>query len=203
VTKRSDGGTAERILDISERLVQTRGFNAFSYADVSKALGIRKASLHHHFATKAALGAALLARYRASFRDALARIERSRRGTLPRLKAYVALYGAVLRRNRMCMCGMLASDLATLPRPMRDAVAAFFAENEAWLTRVLEDGRRRGELRFTGGAASLAGLFVSSLEGGMLLARGSGRAQAFDAVARRLLAGVREAPQRQRQRRHA
>jgi TetR/AcrR family transcriptional repressor of nem operon len=110
---------------------------------------------------------------------------------MARLQAYVALYGAVLRRNRMCMCGMLASDLATLPRPMRESVAAFFAENETWLARVLEEGRRRGQIRFEGGAGSLASFFVSSLEGGMLLARGCGRPQPFDAVARRLLAGVR------------
>jgi len=190
VTKR-DGRTAEQILDIAERLVQTRGFNAFSYADVSKALGIRKASLHHHFATKAELGAALLTRYRRNFGDALERIEERRAGALASLQAYVALYGRVLRRNRMCLCGMLASDLATLPRPMRESVAAFFAENEAWLSRVLEEGRKKGELRFEGGAASLAGFFVSSLEGGMLLARGCGRSQPFDTVARRLLAGVR------------
>jgi TetR/AcrR family transcriptional regulator, transcriptional repressor for nem operon len=187
-----DGRTAEHILDIAEHLVQTRGFNAFSYADVSKALGIRKASLHHHFVTKAELGAALLARYRRNFADALRRIEGAGPGAMARLQAYVALYGRVLRRNRMCLCGMLASDLATLPRPMREGVAAFFAENEAWLARVLEEGRRQGEIRFDGGAASLASLFVSSLEGGMLLARGRGRAQPFDAVARRLLDGVRQ-----------
>ena len=201
MARRSDGRTAERILDIAERLVQTRGFNAFSYADVSKALGIRKASLHHHFATKGELGAALLSRYRSGFQDALERIENGRARAIPRLQAYVALYGKVLRRNRMCMCGMLASDLATLPRPMREGVARFFVENEAWLARVLEQGRKRGELGFEGGAASLAGFFVSSLEGGMLLARGRGKPQPFDSVAKRLIAGVKRTPAGRRARR--
>ena len=53
-------GTANRILDVAERLVQLRGYNAFSYADVAKAVGIRKASLHYHFATKGDLGLALV-----------------------------------------------------------------------------------------------------------------------------------------------
>ena len=48
--------TADRILDSAERLVQVRGFNAFSYADVARELGITKASLHYHFAGKAELG---------------------------------------------------------------------------------------------------------------------------------------------------
>ena len=67
--------TADRILDIAERLVQRRGFNAFSYADVATAVGIRKASLHYHFATKADLGQALIARYRQTFLAALREIE--------------------------------------------------------------------------------------------------------------------------------
>ena len=45
--------TAQRILDIAERLVQTRGFNGFSYADIAGALAVTKASLHYHFPTKA------------------------------------------------------------------------------------------------------------------------------------------------------
>jgi TetR/AcrR family transcriptional regulator, transcriptional repressor for nem operon len=178
------------MLDVAERLVQTRGFNAFSYADVAKALGIRKASLHHHYATKSELGLALLERYRRAFGQALRRIEAGSGDTLAQLRGYVTLYGSVLRRGRMCMCGMLAADVATLPRPMRESVASFFAENEAWLARVLEQGRRKGAIRFEGRAGAMADVFVSSLEGAMLMARGGGKARAFEAVAGHLLAGV-------------
>jgi len=187
-------GTADRILAAAERMVQQRGFNAFSYADVAKELGIRKASLHHHYETKAHLGLALLARYRAAFMRALAAIEADHAASGARLEAYVELYRSVLRRKRMCMCGMLAADIATLPKPMRDGVAEFFRENEAWLAAVLEDGRSRGGLAFDGPADSLATFFVSSLEGALLVARGSGGQASFDTSARRLLAGVRVVP---------
>ena len=66
--------TSSRILDIAEHLVQTRGFNAFSYADIAAALNITKASLHYHFPTKAKLGERLVERYQESFLAALARI---------------------------------------------------------------------------------------------------------------------------------
>jgi TetR/AcrR family transcriptional repressor of nem operon len=184
-------GTADRILDIAERLVQRRGFNAFSYADVATAVGIRKASLHYHFATKADLGMALLARYRKTFLDALGAIEARTDNGLERLTRYSELYGNVLRKKRMCLCGMLATDAATLPRPMRDSVAGFFNENVAWLARVLEAGRKREELRFEGPADSMAVFIVSSLEGAMLVAHGSGSHDSFDDVARQLLATVR------------
>ena len=45
--------TADRILDIAERLVQTRGFNRFSYADIAAELGITTASVHYHFPARA------------------------------------------------------------------------------------------------------------------------------------------------------
>src|SRR5262245_26305601 len=184
-------GTATRILDVAENLVQVRGFNAFSYADVAKAVGIRKASLHHHFATKADLGAALVLRYRRAFLDALRGIEADADDGLERLERYADLYGKVLRDGRMCMCGMLASDIATLPPTMRDSIAEFFAENEAWLERVLARGKKRGELAFQGSADSMAALIVSSLEGAMLVARGSGDLDRFEHVVRRLLDPVR------------
>lgn len=198
MTHRRDARTADRILDTAERLVQTRGFNAFSYADVSKALGIQKASLHHHFATKADLGLALVTRYRRSFLEELHSIEAGSTEARERLARYVELYASVLRRKRMCMCGMLAADVATLPRPMRESVASFFAENEAWLARVLVDGKTQGEIHFDGSPVAMADFFVSSLEGAMLMARGSGNQKHFDAAARRLLAGVRAAEVRPR-----
>lgn len=183
-------GTAARILDIAERLVQSRGYNAFSYADVAHAVGIRKASLHYHFATKADLGQALVSRYRQAFLEALRGIEERETGAPDRLRDYVALYEGVLRRKRMCMCGMLATDAATLPRAMRESVSEFFDENVSWLARVLEQGRKRRELRFEGTAASMASFFVSTLEGAMLIAYGSGDHDRFGSAARRLLATV-------------
>src|SRR5262245_54685328 len=154
-------GTADRILDVSERLVQLRGYNAFSYADVAKAVGIRKASLHHHFATKADLGRALVVRYREAFLNALGTIDDKGDGALDRLERYAELYGSVLRKKRMCMCGMLATDAATLPKPVRESVAGFFTENVGWLARVLDQGRKRKELRFEGTPAAMASFFVS------------------------------------------
>ncbi len=178
--------TADRILDVAERLVQVHGFNAFSYADISAELGIRKPSLHHHFPTKARLGSALIARYQDRFREALAGIRRDTDDAPTRLKAYGQLYGKVLRKKRMCLCGVLAADFETLPRPMRAGVLSFFAVNEEWLTNVLEEGRRAKTLRFEGRAASIAAFLVSSLEGAMLLARSYGKVSRFDSVATKL-----------------
>src|SRR5687768_13019152 len=102
--------TPQRILDVAERLVQTRGFNAFSYADIADALHVTKASLHYHFPTKADLGRQLIERYAAAFTQALADIDRASDDVAVKLRRYVNLYREVLRANRMCLCGMLAAE---------------------------------------------------------------------------------------------
>ena len=183
--------TAERILDIAQRLVQTRGFNAFSYADLSAELGIRKASIHHHFPTKAELGRRLMARYRDGFRAVLERIDLEAPDAPRKLLGYARLYASVLRdEDRMCLCGMLAADFKTLAAPLRNAVKEFFTLNEDWLTRVLEEGRKARQLRFEGPAAPRARLLVSGLEGAMLVARTYGDLPRFQEAAHGLLLGL-------------
>lgn len=181
-------GSSARILDVAERLVQSRGFNGFSYADVAGELGVTKASVHYHFAGKAELGEALIARYRTRFGEALDAIEAECPDAGARLAAYAALYAGVLKNERMCLCGMLAADYETLPAPMREAVVRFFDENEAWLGRVLDEGRRSGALSFAGPAREQAQLIVGALEGAMLVARPYGDPGRFQAMANRLLA---------------
>jgi TetR/AcrR family transcriptional regulator, transcriptional repressor for nem operon len=182
--------TSQRILDVAERLVQTRGFNGFSYADIAEALAVTKASLHYHFPSKADLGRRLIERYEKTFLEALKAIDATGVAPRERLKRYARIYADVLRDNRMCLCGMLASDYATLPKPMKEEVKHFFDENEQWLVAVLEEGRKAGGLAFKGPAIDLARVIVGTLEGAMMLARSYGDPARFDTVAERLIASL-------------
>jgi TetR/AcrR family transcriptional repressor of nem operon len=163
--------TSSRILDVAEHLVQTRGFNAFSYADIASALHITKAALHYHFPTKARLGASLIERYRVSFLAALDWIDGRCDGAVAKLRAYAGIYGDLLDSDRMCLCGMLAADYATLPKPMQEGVRRFFDANEAWLAGLLLRGRENQEFGFAGTPAEMARFLIGALEGAMLLAR--------------------------------
>ncbi len=182
--------TAERILDIAERLVQTRGFNNFSYADIASELGITTASLHYHFPTKAELGKALIDRYSERFAAALSRIDRDMAGAPAKLDAYAGLYADVLRGKRMCMCGVLAAEYQTLPEPMRTSVIRFFDDNQSWLVAVLAQGRADGTLNLVGSTDEVAQSIVDTLEGAMLVARPYGDLTRFNSTARHLLDGL-------------
>jgi TetR/AcrR family transcriptional repressor of nem operon len=178
--QRGNAHTAERILDSAERLVQSRGFNGFSYADVAAELGVTKASLHYHFPGKAELGQALIGRYAARFADALEQI----------VAAYAGIYADVLRDRRMCLCGMLAADYDTLPQPMRDSVLRFFDDNETWLNDVVDQGQSEGSLRLDGSPREAARALVGGLEGALLISRPYDDPTRFEAAAARLLTSL-------------
>jgi TetR/AcrR family transcriptional repressor of nem operon len=183
--------TPARILDVAERLVQRRGFNAFSYADVAKELKITTASLHYHFAGKGALGEALIKRYSERFFAALDTIDASYHDAAAKLGAYAGLYAGVLHNKRLCLCGMLAAEYQTLPKAMRDAVLQFFDDNEAWLAKVLTEGRAAGTLEYGGSAIDTARMLVAGLEGAMLVARPFDDTERFQSAATQLIDGLR------------
>jgi TetR/AcrR family transcriptional repressor of nem operon len=163
--------TRERILDTAQRLAQERGFNAFSYADISEAIGIRKASIHHHFAAKEDLELALVARYRADFDAKLDGILQKHGGdALECLRQYGKLYQATLAKGGICLCGMMASDMGALPQPLRLPLQHFFDEHKAWLAGVLDMGRKHKQVGFDGSAARKAQAMLATLQGGLLIA---------------------------------
>ncbi len=181
---------ARAILDVAEQLAQTRGYNGFSYADIAAELGVTKASLHYHFRSKAELGRALVARYHMAFGAALEAIDRQAVKPTRKLRQYVGLYDAVMRNDRMCLCGMLAAEHATLPAPMQEGLKQFFNMNERWLTAVLLDGRRSGSFLFKESASQRARVVLGALEGAMLVARSYGDPRRFHAAAEHVLADL-------------
>ena len=186
--------TADRILDVAEELVQTRGVNGMSYADISARLGITKASLHYHFASKSDLVRALIQRYARRFFAQLATIDEGETDAAARLRGYAQVYGGVLARGRMCLCGMLASDYATLSSEAQTEVARFFERNTEWLSQVIADGVRDGQLAEGTAPEDAAETLLAGLQGAILVSRPFEGSQRFDAISSSLLAALGAAP---------
>ena len=181
-------GTSSHILDAAERLVQNRGFNGFSYADIATELAISKPALHYHFPGKAELGLALVQRYERRFFEALTAADGM--DAPRRLEHYANLYTGVLQDQRMCLCGMLAAEYKTLSEPMQESVVHFFDRNELWLCEVLSQGRTEGTLTFAAAPRETAHMIVSCLEGAMLVARLYDDLDMFRTTAANLLTGI-------------
>ena len=170
--------SAERIVDAGEGLIQTVGYNGFSFDHVAKIVGIRKPSVHHHFATKAELGAVIVQRYTHRFKVALLGIEGQTSSSAQRLQAYAQLFEQTYEQSRrLCLCGMLGAEADSLPEEVRVEVHQFFRVNIAWLTEVFQSGLTQQELSAEAPAPALAESYMSLLEGGMLVGRGLPSAQ--------------------------
>ncbi len=163
--------TKTKILDAAERLVRTRGFNGFSYADVADHVGIKKASLHHHYPAKMDLGLALIERFSDSVLSYLDEIDRTQGKTLTKLREYSQIYETSFHENQMCLCGMLAAEHETISDEMQHAVGLYFEKQEAWLQDVLTEGQERGELCFNGSPAEHARMIVTHFQGALLVAK--------------------------------
>jgi TetR/AcrR family transcriptional regulator, transcriptional repressor for nem operon len=189
--------TADTILDVAADLIQSLGYNGFSFQDVADRVGIRKASLHHHFATKAALGEALIDRYRQSGNALLG--EPTGPGHRDKLEQFLAIFGGLAQHCRqMCLMGMLAAEFQSLPEAMQQALARTVAEFEGWLAALIADGCKAGAFRFTMPAPALAATILATLEGGLLIARfgpSADRMAANAAVVRGLLGLTEEGRQ--------
>lgn len=170
----SQSDTRTRILDVAQELVQRLGVNAMSYQHISNAVGIRKASIHHHFPTKEDLITALLNRYNANFLGLVDDIVTAPIDGKTKLLRYVGLFEATLSDSsgeKACLCGMIGAELATLGCPSVELVRWFYQENERRLTQILVQGREESIFRFKGDAGQVAKMTFALLEGGVLIAR--------------------------------
>ncbi len=153
----------DEILDVAEALVQTRGYNGFSFRDVAAAVGVKSSSVHYHFPTKADLGATLARRYRERF---LAKLGDMAAGADPQdaIRRYVGVFrDALVHDGRMCLCGMLGAEVQALPPTVAAEVRDMFAQSVDWLADAMggaEDTARTDALRIT-----------ATVEGAMILSR--------------------------------
>ena len=182
--------TRTQILDTAQELIQRLGVNAMSYHDISVAVGIRKASIHHHFPTKDDLVAALLDRYNSYFLRLVDGIIAMPIGADEKLRRYCGLFEATLssgNHDKACLCGMLGAELATLKNPLVERVAAFYRDNEERLAVILNEGCKTGVFEETGDVKAMANLIFSLLEGGILIARADGGIEQYQAVIGQLM----------------
>lgn len=176
--------TSDDILHCARSLIIAGGYNGFSYADIAEVVGIRKASIHHHFPTKADLVRTLAARYREEAEAGIAELERHVDDPLDQLRAYTGYWKACITDATapFCVCALLASQIPVLPEEIVREVRAHFRTLAAWLTSVLERGEQQGRLFPDRPAEAEAQLFMATVHGAMLSARAYGDAGMFGVI---------------------
>lgn len=178
--------TKTALLESAERLARQRGFDAFSYADLSRDVGIRKASIHHHFPTKADLAAELVTRYREAFIASLSAIEQREATAGRQLAAYLDVYKSAMNGGaQVCLCISFSVSVSSFDPLVVRQINRFHAESLAWLERVFERGRADGSIAAVGDPAEEAQACLAVAEGAQLVARASGDIEDFDGALRK------------------
>lgn len=165
--------TSEIILASARSFIVAGGYNAFSYADIAAVVGIRKASIHHHFPTKADLVRTLVRQYREQADHGLRAMSARVADPAEVLRLYAAYWGRCIEDGSLpfCVCALLACELPTLPPEVALEVSAHFQTLSAWLTEVIERGVKSGRLRTDSTAAVEANKVMATVHGAMLSVR--------------------------------
>jgi TetR/AcrR family transcriptional repressor of nem operon len=181
--------TSDDILLCARALIIAGGYNGFSYADIADVVGIRKASIHHHFPSKADLVRILVAKYREETEAGLAALERHHPDPVDQLRAYTGYWADCIgdATATFCVCALLASEIPVLPQEIVLEVRAYFRALSAWLTSVLERGTKGGTLVLSGTARADAEAFMATVHGAMLSARAYGDPKIFGVITQPLM----------------
>jgi TetR/AcrR family transcriptional regulator, transcriptional repressor for nem operon len=178
------GETSDRILQTAKTLITDRGYSAFSYADIAEAVQIRKASIHHHFPTKASLVVAVLKDHREKLLLGTRSLTQKFADPLARLHAYVQHWEGCIRDKSQpfCIAALLAAELPSLPEDVRFEVQQHFLELSGWIRETLEEGISKRKVKLQGTSEDEAQTFMATVHGAMLSARALGSCDVFRAV---------------------
>jgi TetR/AcrR family transcriptional repressor of nem operon len=161
----------EALLSHAKTLLMTRGYNAFSYRHLSELVGVKTSSIHYYFPTKDDLVLETVNAYSADLMSSIYAIDSSAPAD-KKLDRYAKLFGRIYGGgNQVCLCGMLASDIESLPEKVRQAVQAFFKANENWLAKVLAEGEAQDTLDARGKPEAAARTLYAAFQGSLLASR--------------------------------
>jgi len=156
--------TKTKILNAAESLTQLRGFNGFSYLDLSAEVGIKTSSIHYHFKTKSDLATALVERVHETHSKAFNDLSENTKSPDNRLKAVIRYFQDYVNADKYCMCGMMLAELYFIEPEVRERINEYFKDFRLWLTKQFKEKSEKNPKR-----KALA--FLSALEGSLLFAR--------------------------------
>lgn len=173
--------TKTALLDFAEHAARARGFDGFSYADLAEAVGIRKASIHYHFPTKADLSRALMERYHTEVTRACDEIESQYETGAGRLTALISFYRAASNGGQsLCLCVSFSASRESLSNDVISNITTFRTMMVERLTAMFALGAKDGSIATVSNAKTEAHAVLALLEGAHLAARAEEDVSAFD-----------------------
>jgi AcrR family transcriptional regulator len=161
--------TRESIIQLGDELIRDKGYNAFSFYDISRKLKIKNASIHYYFPTKSDLGLSILKDHGEKLKRLIESVA-NKKPTV-KLKAFLSIYSTIQTENRVCLVGSLATDFKTVDGKVARELKSFAQAILMWVTEILEEGRENKEFNFSGSARTKALLVIGNMLASLQLSR--------------------------------
>jgi TetR/AcrR family transcriptional regulator, transcriptional repressor for nem operon len=163
--------TRENILELGESLIRSKGYNAFSYLDISSDLGIKNAAIHYYFPLKENLGTSIVKTNVQRFEEMLENMRSHGFNELQQLETFIKIYIKSHREKKLCIMGSLGPDFNTLNESTRAELRRMTEMILNWLATILESGKQKKIFIFKEEPKNKAVVLLSSLIGSLQLAR--------------------------------
>ena len=163
--------TRENILELGESLIRSKGYNAFSYLDISSELGIKNAAIHYYFPSKENLGTSIVKTNVQRFEEMVENMHSRGFNELQQLETFIKIYIKSYREKKLCIMGSLGPDFNTLNDSTKAELKRMTEMILDWLTSILESGKQKKIFIFKEEPKNKAVVLLSSLIASLQLAR--------------------------------
>jgi len=174
----------ERLLDAGVEIFHRCGFNGCGVQEITEAAGVPKGSFYNHFASKEALGAAVLDRYWQQRAGAVVHIlENDEVRPRERLRRHFAAMAASMAKRSYtggCLIGNLGAELSDHSKLVCERLAAVFAGWTGAVESCIRQAQQEGDIRADCDARVLAAFLINAWEGAVLRAKVDKNAVPFE-----------------------
>lgn len=171
--------TRDHIVELADTLIRQKGYNAFSFYDISGRIGIKTASVHYYFPAKSDLGVAVIEAHIENLGEVIRQYQNKTPGK--KLDRFLAIYSRIKKENKVCLVGSLATDFNTLDRKVQEKLKSFSEVMLGWVSDFLEEGKAKGVFEFEGDSRTKALMVISNMLAIVQLSRLTGNRD-FEAV---------------------
>lgn len=164
--------TKEAIIQLGDEFIRKKGYNAFSYSDIAKALNVKNAAIHYHFPTKTDLASGVVKWHTESFDRFVKKC--SDKNEFVQIKMFLNYYTSIQLSGKVCLIGAFATDWNSMESYIQEEVKEFTEGVIIWITETLNNGKEKNLLTFSGSPKTEAIKILTNMFAGTQLARITG-----------------------------
>ncbi|MGD6832890.1 TetR/AcrR family transcriptional regulator [Sutcliffiella halmapala] len=161
----------KQIVDLAIKLIQQKGYVAFSYDDISKQLGVTKASIHYHFEKKEDLGVAITERILIRLQNSLSLIKNSSVSAEEKLKHFIQQQAERFKCSEICPISSLQTDYESLPNIVKEKIEEVSRLELKVMKELVVEAQSENIINNSEDVHQLAVVILSSVKGALLYRR--------------------------------